>query len=355
MLKEIRKKFKNFSALLITKPENVFYLTSFTGSRGLVLITKNQAYFYTDFRYIEYAKKIVPKTFKVVQIDKQWKKDWPILLKKLKIKSFGIEENHFTLKQYLDLKKISKNVKIKESNNIIEDLREIKNPKELELIKKSQEINEKVLKEVIKAIKQGISEKEIEWIILEKTHEFGGDGPSFNPIVAFGENSAVPHHQNSNRRLKKGDTVLIDMGVKYKNYCSDMTRTFFTEKSTKLQEVVYNTVLLAQKNAIKLLKEGILHTNINKAATNVIDKAGYIENFQHALGHGVGLEIHESPNLGAEKAFKLKENMITTIEPGIYLKNNFGVRIEDMVKISRTGFINLTKAPKELKNVILKI
>ncbi len=355
MLNDIRKRFKSFQALFISNPTNVYYLTGFTGSRGLILITKRKAYFFTDFRYLEYARKIVPKEFKVVQIDKKWKKDWPKLLKKLKITSIGFEESYLTVHQRDSLKKISKKVSFKKSNGIIENIRRIKSEKELRLIKKSQKINEEILSEIKKFIKIGKTEKEIEWFILEKIREKGGDGPSFNPIVAFGNHSAIPHHQNSDRKLKKGDVVLIDMGVVYKHYASDMTRTFFTQKPTKKQEEVYTTVLNAQKAAIETLKSGITNTKLNKAAINVIKKAGYFDNFQHALGHGTGLDIHELPNLGAEKAFKLKKNMITTIEPGIYLEKNFGVRIEDMLIISHAEAINITKAPKELRDAILKI
>jgi len=341
--------------LFISKPENIYYLTGFTGSRGMILSTKNKKYFFTDFRYIEYARNVVPKAFKVIQIDKQWKKDWPGLIKKLKIKNLGIEENFLTIHQFNELKKISKGVNLINSPGVIENLREIKSKNEFELIKKSQQINEEILKTIIKKLKSGISEKDIEWYILEQIHKHGADGPSFNPIVAFGDHSAIPHHQNTERKLKKGNTVLIDMGVKYKHYCSDMTRTFFTSNPDKLQEKVYSTVLAAQKNAIKTLKSGVLNSKTNKAANDIIKKAGYLENFQHGLGHGVGLEIHESPNLTAEKPFSLKENMITTIEPGIYLENHFGVRIEDMVKITRAGYENFTKAPKDLKDIILKI
>jgi Xaa-Pro aminopeptidase len=355
MLNEIRKQFGNFKALFISSPTNIYYLTGFTGSRGLILITKRKAYFFTDFRYLEYAKKIVPKEFTVVQIDKKWKKDWPKLMKKLKIDSLGFEEHFLTVYQRDSLKKISKSVRFKKSGQIIENIRKVKSQNELRLIKKSQQINEEILTLVKKFIKVGKTEKEIEWFILEQIHKKGADGPSFNPIVAFGNHSSVPHHQNSNRKLKKGDVVLIDMGVIYKKYCSDMTRTFFTKPPTKLQEKVYKTTLEAQKKAIKMLKAGITNKKINKVALGIIEKAGFKKNFQHAIGHGVGLDIHELPNLGAEKSFKLEENMIATIEPGIYLEKNFGVRIEDMVIISGTGYTNITKAPKELKDAILKI
>lgn len=355
MLKEIRTHFKNYSALFISNPINVYYLTGFTGSRGMILITRKKACFFTDFRYIEYAKKIAPKEFEVIQIDKKWKVDWPKLLKKYRITSLGIEENYLTYGQFLGLRKISKGVRLKKSGLVIEQLRQYKSEAELRYSKKSQKINEELLKMALKFIKVGQTEKEVEWFILNHLNEVGAEGVSFNPIVAFGDNSAIPHHQNGNRKLKKGDPVLIDMGVKYKGYCSDMTRTFFTKKPTDLQANVYQTTLDAQNAAIKMLKDSVYISKVRNAAMNIIEKAGYKENFQHAIGHGTGLEIHELPNLGAEKPKKLFKNMITTIEPGIYLPKNFGVRIEDMVIITGAGYTNMTKAPKELKDAIIRI
>jgi Xaa-Pro aminopeptidase len=355
MLREIRSKFKNFQALFITNPVNIYYLTGFTGSKAKILITKKNAYFFTDFRYLEYAKTIVPKEFRVVEINKKWKEDWPRIIKKYRIKSLGIEENHLTLKQFLELKKISGGTSLKKSDFIIENIRKIKNEEELRLIKKSQEINEKILKDVKKYIKTGVSEKEIEWFIIERIHKYKADAPSFKPVVAFGDHSSVPHHQNTDRKLKKGDVVLIDMGVKYKHYCSDMTRTFFTKQPENEEKKVYLTVLEAQNAAIDKLKKSVKLNSVNKAAINIIEKAGYLKNFQHALGHGVGLDIHELPNLGSEKIFEFEENMVTTIEPGIYLQKNFGVRIEDMLIIERTGALNITKAKKDLKSAILNI
>jgi Xaa-Pro aminopeptidase len=355
MLKCIRKQFKNYNALFISNPVNVNYLTGFTGSRGLILITQKKACFFTDFRYLEYAKKIVPKEFEVIQIDKKWKTDWPGILKKYKIDSLGIEEDYLTYSQFLVLRKISKGVKIIKSEQIIEKLRQFKSTKELQYLKKSQEINEKLLKKTLRFIKPGVTEKDVEWFILENIRAVGADGTSFTPIVAFGNNSSIPHHQNSDRKLKKGDTILIDMGVKYKGYCSDMSRTFFTKKPTDLQAKVYKIVLDAQKAAIKNLKNGVLMSEITNAAMKIIEKAKYKKNFQHGLGHGTGLEIHELPNLGSEKPEKLFKNMITTIEPGIYLPKNFGVRIEDMVIITGAGYQNITKAPKELKAAIIEL
>ncbi len=355
MLKQIRKRFKNYNALFISNPTNVYYLTGFTGSRGFILITKRNAYFFTDFRYIEYAKKIIPKEFKVVQIDKKWKKDWPKLLKKYNVENLGIEESYLTVSQYNALNRISPGVRLKKAGDVIEQLREIKTDRELSLIKKSQRINEKVLDEVLNYLKEGRTESDVEWFIIKAQRELGADDSSFDPIVAFGTNSAMPHHQNTNRKLKKGHNVLIDMGVKYKNYCSDMTRTFFTEQPTQKQIDVYETTLKAQIAAINELKNNISVKKVVEASMKPIKKHGYEKYFQHGLGHGVGLDIHELPSLTIEKHYKLKTNMITTIEPGIYLPKNFGVRIEDMLIITRNGARNITKAPKELQDIIIKV
>jgi len=355
MLEKIRNKFSGFKALFVSDPINIRYLTGFMGTHGLILITKRKAYFFTDSRYIEYAKKIVPKEFQIIQLDKKWKKDWPGLLKKLRIDSIGFEEDFLTVSKLAGLKKISKGVNFKKAGGIIENIRQIKSKKELILTKKSQEINEKILEDIKHFIKKGITEKDLEWFILTKTREYGCEAPAFNPIIAFGDHSSIPHHQNSDRKLKKGDVVLIDMGTKYQGYCSDMTRTFFTQKPSKLQTEVYELVLSAQKAAIKELRDQVSIFRVNKAARNIIDKAGYKDNFQHGLGHGTGLNIHELPNLGAEKDAKLQQNMITTIEPGIYIENNFGIRIEDMVIISRNGSTNITNAKKELTDAIIKI
>ncbi|MFC1599754.1 M24 family metallopeptidase [Patescibacteria group bacterium] len=355
MLKQIRKHFKNFNALFISDPLNVYYLTGFTGSRGLILITKRKAYFFTDFRYLEYAKKIVPDDFEVVQIDKKWKEDWPKILKKFRVKDLGFEENYLTVNQYAGLKKISKGVRFKKAGNIVEQIREIKQGYEIARLRKSQRINEQVLDEALNFLKVGRTESEVEWFIIKAQRELGAEDSSFDPIVAFGSNSAIPHHQNTNRKLKKGHVVLLDMGVKYKHYCSDMTRTFFTAKPTTRQAEIYETVLASQQAAIDSLKHNITVASVVKSAMAPIKEKNLEEYFQHALGHGAGLNIHELPNLGITTPYKLKENMITTIEPGIYLPKNFGVRIEDMLIISRTGAQNITKAPKQLKDVIIKI
>ena len=205
-----------------------------------------------------------------------------------------------------------------------------------------------IKKSIQQHAKKGKSLREIDvaWEIKSLGHKHSAEDVSFGPIVAFGKNTSIPHHKSGNTRLKPNDIVLIDMGMKYKGYCSDMTRTILPKKPTKLQNHLYNTVLKAQENALNNLKPNLSEQKIDSSARDIIEAAGYSENFGHATGHGVGLNIHESPNLNEKGKAKLKPGMIITIEPGIYLPGKFGIRIEDMALITKQGHKNLTKVPK---------
>jgi Xaa-Pro aminopeptidase len=338
--------------LLITNKSNIKYLSNFTGSSGFMLITTSKKYLFTDFRYIERAKKTIKKEIEIIDST-----NWQKILRKHKIKTLGVEESNLTVTQYKKFKKIShiKNEKIKftDISGMFEEKREIKTEREIELIKKSQRINEKILNELKKEIKASIDKKEekitelkLAWKIKELANKFGADDLSFDPIVAFGENSAIPHHSPTLRKLKKTDVVLIDMGVKYKGYCSDMTRTILPKKPTKQEKEIYSIVLKAQNTAIKKIKAGITGQKADKYSREIIESAGYKENYGHSGGHGIGLDIHEIPSINENYKKKLKKNSVITIEPGIYLSGKFGVRIEDMILIKGNKAINLTKTKK---------
>ena len=216
----------------------------------------------------------------------------------------------------------------------------VKTLAELSLIKKSQAINEEIFQNLKKMLKIGMSEKEIALKIKD---------------MALNKNSVTPHHKNTNKKLKKGDMILIDMGVKYKGYCSDMTRMIFTKNPTKEQKNIYNLVLEAQKTAIAKIKLGLKCSKLDKIARIIIKKAGFEKNFEHGLGHGVGLEIHQSPKISQKSKDVLKENDVITIEPGIYLPNKFGIRIEDMAIVTKNGCEIITKIPKLLEESIIRI
>ena len=351
---------KTPDASLITNRTNIAYLSNFTGSSGFMLLAKNKSYLFTDSRYIERAASTIKKGTQIINTTKVWKnpkelkKNWQEILKKNKIKILGIEEDNLTITQFKKFKKISpKKIKFTNISGKIEEKREIKSAKEIKFIEKSQRINEKVFIEIDRLIKQftsqkntkkqPLTEKTVAWKIKELGQKFGANEVSFDPIVAFGKHTAIPHHNSNNTPFKNGDIILIDMGMKYKGYCSDMTRMIFTKPPTEKQKEIYDLVLKAQKAGIKKIRAGITGKQADKFTRSIIEKAGYGEKYGHAGGHGIGLDIHEQPSLALTYKKQLKKNSVITVEPGIYLKGEFGIRIEDMLLITKNDHENLTK------------
>ncbi len=348
--------------LLITNKSNIAYLSSFTGSAGFMLITKSTKYLFTDFRYIERAKGSIKKGIEIIDITKMWKnpkilkENWLHILKKHRIKQLGIEESDLTITKFKKFKKISPKIKFTDISGTIESQREIKTPAEIKLTKQSQKINEKVFTQIKKFVhthlaqprlkRPPLTELDLAFAIKQLGNKYGAEDVSFPPIVAFGKNSALPHHEPGKTKLKKGDLILIDMGMKYKGYCSDMTRIIFTDKPTEKQKEIYNLVLHAQTEAIKQIKSGITGKKADELSRKIIEEAGYGEEYGHAGGHGIGLDIHEIPSLSDTYTKKLHPNSIITVEPGIYLPGHFGIRIEDMLLVTKNGNKNLTKLPK---------
>ncbi|MBI4127079.1 aminopeptidase P family protein [Candidatus Peregrinibacteria bacterium] len=320
-------------------------MADFSGSSGFLIMGK-QNYFFTDFRYREIAEKLAKNgarlQFQFIELDKRT----PEILKKIigSSKTIAFESEHMTVEELSRWKKRLKGVKFTPLMDTIEELRKYKDDEEIAKLKKSQQINEDTLARVKKLLKPGITELEVAWKIKIIGHDSGAEDISFEPIVAFQENSSTPHHQNTNRKLRKNELVLIDMGMKYKEYCSDMTRTFFFGKGAKEQLAIYDLVLNAQMAGIKAIRHGVKASTPDTAARKIMGK--YEKFFGHSLGHGIGLDVHESPSLSSNSKDVLKENMIVTVEPGIYLKGKFGVRIEDMGRVTKTGYENFTKAPK---------
>lgn len=353
------------SSFIVTDKSNIKYLSNFSGSNGILLVTSQKTYLLTDFRYIERAKKSVKKGIQVVELNKE---NWQEILKKENTKIIGIEEDNLTISRFKKIKKLCQithrqsrpGIKIKFQNisGTIESRREIKSPEEIKLITKSQRINEKVFLLIKKFIQDCVStqsqksklptEIEIAWKIRELGYQFGAEEMSFDPIVAFGKHTAMPHHSPDKTRLKKGDIVMIDMGMKYKGFCSDMTRMIFTAPPTKFQKEIYELVLKAQENGIKKIVSGMTGKKGDALSRDMIVKQGYGKQYGHSGGHGIGLDIHEQPSLAEKYTEKLKENSIITVEPGIYLTGKFGVRIEDMILVKKDKSINLTKIPKKL-------
>ena len=328
---------------LVTHLQNLRYLIGFTGTSGFMLLGGKKNFFFTDFRYKGFAEKLeksktrVP--FRFVEVNKNFEQE----LEKRAKGRIEFESRHMAVDELKAWKKRLKNSFVP-MKHPIEELRLIKDRDEIKKLKKSQEINEETLKRVLKLLRPGITELEIAWRIKVIGHDLGAEDISFEPIVAFGPHSAVPHHQNSATKLKPNNVVLIDMGMKFQGYCSDMTRTFLPKKPTTEQIKIYEKVLRAQTLAIEALKAGVKCAKLDEIARKSMEKDAH--SFGHSLGHGIGLDVHEAPNLSSHSKDILKEGMVVTVEPGIYLPGKFGVRIEDMGLVTKTGYDNFTQFEK---------
>lgn len=331
-------KAKNLSALLITNPFNIRYLTGFVGSNGTLLVTPKKHVLITDARYFMTAQKAgVPYH------------DQTKGLKTLmgRLKKIGFEEVDMTVAQLKTYKKMLPDLTWLPVSGVVESLRIIKDLSEIKLIKKAVEIACKSLNQVEKLLKPGLTEDQIEWELLKAAREFGADGFSFPPIITFGKDTADIHHQKGDNKLKKGEMVLIDSGIIYKGYITDMTRVFFQKPPTSFEQKIYTTVLEANQKAIQAVTIGKTFGEIDQVARDVIEKAGFGDYFLHSTGHGTGLEVHEAPTLKKASPTKIQPGMVFTIEPGIYIEGKGGVRIEDMVYVNEKGVVEvLTIYPK---------
>lgn len=358
-LKKLNPIFKkeHVDAIIIKNLINVRYLTEFTGTTGFLIITPKKNFFFTDFRYKGYVEMHLPPFYTFIDTATLRGTGFNDFLKKENIKKLGFESEHMMVNQYISWGKHLK-ASLKPLSGIDAILRIAKTDEEIDHITLAQRCAEDALQKIMKKLKPGKTEQQISNEIEMAAFAYGGENEvriSFKPIVGFGANSAIPHHQNTNKKFKKGDIVLVDMGFSHGGYCSDMTRTFFTKSPTDFEAKIYNTVLKAQTQAIKHMKIGNTGGDCDKIARDIITKAGYKDQFGHSLGHGIGLEVHEAPGVSAGNKNKLVENCIITSEPGIYLEGQFGVRIEDMIHVTKKGPVNLAKYPKKLEEVILKI
>lgn len=353
-VKQLLQKEK-LDGIFVSSVSNIIYLTGFSSfskdeREVYLLIGKDFQYVITDGRYSEAVKKNIPH---LKLFEKGYKKSTEDLFKKHKkdINILGIEEGNLTVGEFKIIKKHFKKLKHLE----VGYLRSIKNKEEIDKIKKACDLGDKAFNYILTKIKTGITEKEIAYNLERFIREKGAEN-SFPIIVAFDKNSSVPHHQTGDTELKSGDIVLIDMGVKIDNYCSDMTRTIFFGKPSQKQKEIYNVVLSAQKKALEFLNKQIKidkkvkASEVDKVARDYIKSKGFPD-IPHSLGHGIGLEVHEHPSLSPKSKEILEEGMVFSIEPGIYIEDFGGVRIEDLYTIKNGKLLQFTNSPKELTKV----
>ncbi len=333
-------------ALLVTRLPNVRYLTGYTGSNGQVVVGREASVFFTDGRYIAQSEHEVPDLDRVI-----YASDFPSYFRKacgdLGVRRVGFEAAGVTYKLYRQLEALD-GVEISPVEDEVERLRWVKEPEELALIERAQEITDAAFTETLPKLAEGVSEREIalelEWSMLRG----GAEDVAFDSIVAFGESAAEPHHHPGERMLARGELVKLDFGALYEGYHSDMTRTVsFGEPSTELREL-YDLVRRSQQAGVDAVRSGIEGRDADRASRGVIEDAGYGERFSHGLGHGVGLEIHEGPTLRSNSDEVLPVGAVVTVEPGVYLPGRAGVRIEDMVEVTEGGCRVIPRSTKEL-------
>ena len=341
----------NIDAAIILDSANKRYLTGVnTDDAGTLIINKNSAHFIIDSRYIEVVERSVAKDINVI-LQKELYSQIAEIFSEQNIKSYSLEIQKTSISIAEKLKKEIKNAVLDLTYDVgeaISELRSVKDQTELELIKTAQKITDDAFEYILTKIKDGKTEKELALELEFYMRSHGADGVSFNIIFIGGANTSMPHGVPSDYSLKHGDLITMDFGADFNGYKSDMTRTVALGDVSDEQKKIYNIVLEAQEKAIEQIKEGIACSEIDKIARDVIKSYGYGECFGHALGHGVGLDIHESPNFSPKCDTLLKEGMILSVEPGIYLHGKFGVRIEDLVYVTKNGAINLTKSKKSL-------
>lgn len=340
---------REVGAVLISQPENRYYLSGFTGSAGFLLITLTKAVLATDFRYTGQGKEQAPD-YEIFQI-KGDMADWlPELLAEVGTERLGFESRHITQDTYRQMSEISRKaeppLRMVPLTDTVEKLRLIKEPEEIELISQAVEIGDNAFRYIEGKIRVGMPESGIAWELEKYMRENGGEQLPFEVIVAAGPNAALPHARPSGRQVKEGEPVLMDLGARVGGYAGDLSRTICFGKPDDTFKKVYDTVLGAQLTALSLIQEGMTGGQADRLARTIIEEAGYGDAFGHALGHGVGLAVHEEPRLGPGSAEVLKEGMVFTIEPGVYLPGWGGVRIEDLGTIENGKIRIITKARK---------
>lgn len=343
---QAKLKDQDLGGLLVTSPFNLRYLSNFTGTTGLSLITQDKAYFITDFRYTEQANEQASH-MTVIEHSGDIIGQVGDLLRQDGIQNLAFEQDHVTYSLYQEMKE-KLPADLKAESGLVERLRMIKDPQELATIKEAVKITEAAFRHILDYIEEGMTEiqvaNELDFFMRSK----GASGVSFDTIVASGKRSAMPHGVASDKKIERGDMITIDFGCYYKGYASDMTRTFaLGDPGDKLKEI-YQIVYEANRLAAQAAKPGISGAELDKVARDHIAQAGYGDQFGHTLGHSIGLDVHEDPVLSKRNPEPLQANMVVTNEPGIYLPGLGGVRIEDDLIITEDGNEELMTVTREL-------
>ncbi len=347
-LRAVLERRKLDGAILTGRP-NTFWLSGFTGSTSLLLVTRLQAFLIVDFRYAIQAKTQVTDGIEPVELIESFHATLERLLARNGVKSIGYEGDVLTVSEFeLFKERLRTPFRFVNLATDLPELRVRKNAAELEAIKRAVAIGDAVYAEILPYIREGVTEADLAAEIEYRMRRYGAQGTSFETIVASGPNSALCHSTATTRAFAQGDAIVMDFGVKWNGYCSDMTRTVFLGEPGPVLRRIYPIVLKAQMAALAALHCGIRGGEADRVARRIIADAGHDNHFGHSLGHGVGIEIHEDPRISSPSSDVLEDGMVFTVEPGIYLEGVGGVRIEDMGAMVGGTFRNFTASPKAM-------
>ncbi len=327
---------KNIDGLLVVNDANIRYLTDFPAGESWLLVTPQKAVYITDFRYLLQAR----QGLKGVSVKQYTKTPCLVLfdlVRDLKVKRLGFDERHTSVAQFKKLKQFCpRRTKLVPAGGLVESLREIKEEGEIAQIRSCLKLHFKALDLLKKAVKPGVTERHV-LARLEGFVRSHKAGFAFDPIIASGPNSCYPHACVTDRVIRNNEPVLIDIGIDIGGYKSDLTRNFFLGRILPSVRQAFDAVKLAQSTAIAMIKPGVLAAQVDRQARNTLKKFGLAKYFGHSLGHGVGLDIHENPRLSCKSTGVLEPGMVVTVEPAVYIPNQFGIRVEDMVLVTSQG------------------
>ncbi|MBY6275688.1 M24 family metallopeptidase [Symbiobacterium thermophilum] len=339
---------RGLDAVLIAKPHNRAYLSGFTGSAGLLLITADRAALVTDFRYVEQAAAQAPE-FEVIKAESANQAVLTRLVEEWGVKRIGFEGDFLTVDEHQTYQQFLAGCQWTSVSGLVEELRMIKDETEIALMRRAAEIADEAFAQILPLIKPGVIERDLATELEYRMKKLGAEGVAFETIVASGARSSLPHGVASDKAIEVGDLITFDFGAVYQGYCSDMTRTVMLGEPTDKQREIYGIVLEAQKRGVAACRPGITGRELDDVCRSYIAEKGYREYFGHGTGHGVGRYIHEGPRVSQRGGdVVLRPGMVVTVEPGIYLPGWGGVRIEDMLLVTESGAESFTHSPKEL-------
>lgn len=345
----LRAHLEKDSAFIFLSPVNRQYFTGVHTSYGLVCVTHTAALFYTDFRYLELAERRVFEGITIRKFSEGICGTLQHLIQEFSLKQLILEPSYITVAQAAEFSALPI---VFDTGNLPGEMRMKKSSEEIRAIVSAQEITDQAYQAILKEIKIGMTEKEVMARLIYHMYRLGAEALAFDPIVVSGANGALPHGVAGDKKLQNGEFLTMDFGAVKNGYCSDMTRTVALGHCSERMKTVYDTVLHAAQCALKTVRAGVIGKEVDAAARAYIDRQGFAGHFDHSTGHGIGIEIHEAPNFSPREEHAIPEGAVLSIEPGIYLPGELGVRVENMVLVRPNGGEILTKSPTEL--LILK-